>query len=302
LVSRPNLSFTADLLLATIFSDLLPRDVAWMRDPTQLRFILPDFIQKKVLLLGLGGGCDIITAFALCELWKESLTEVIYANTKTGNVGPVEPVTPHVLRVTGPLLEPGSRARGVGRAKIDHSVPLHPNGSPWIVLLKDEQAEQQLANEIRSLGFDQLIGVDTGGDSIATKKGRGHLGRDQRMLAILQQTGLPLLHVVVAPGSDGESTFTDLQSAFTEQEAQGYYLGCIDLEPILGTLRSLSASLSPTRTPRIILAAAADQLPHANGDRVIVPRGCKPVVPRAWLTTGFVFAANRNQHASEAMK
>jgi len=253
-------------------------------------FAFPRVADQKILVLGLGGGCDIITAFAISTLLDAERAEgVVYANTKTGGVGPVEPVTRHVLRVTGPVIGPDSNVRGYGRAKIDHSVPRRPNGSPWIVLLDKEVTEGELAGEIQSLGFTLLIGVDTGGDSIATKRGRGHLGRDQRMLRILRQTGLPLLHVVVAPGADGEATREDLEAAFRDHAARGLYRGCFALELILPILRSLSESLSPTRTPRIILAASEDRLTHLKGGRVEVPRGRKPAVPRSWLTTGFVF-------------
>src|SRR5207247_316759 len=112
------------------------------------------------------------------------------------------------------------------------------------------------------LNFDRIIGVDTGGDSIASKRGRGRRGRDQRMLRVLRETGLPLLHVVVAPGSDGEATYNDLHTVFQEQMAAGRYQGCFSLDPVLPVLRSLSVSLGPTRTPRIILAAADNQLAH----------------------------------------
>lgn len=257
----------------------------------QTPFVFPDVADRKTLILGLGGGCDIITAFALSRLLGDPASRVVYANTKTGDVGAVEPVRPHILRVTGPLIEMGRRVRGRGKAWIDHGVPRDANGSPWIVWLNSEVAERELVDEVRSLGFDLLIGVDTGGDSIARKGGRGHLGRDQRMLGVLQRTGLPLMHVVVAPGSDGEASFEDLRAAFAEQAAVGRYRGCFALEPVFPILRGFSEALSPTRTPRIILAAADGELADAGDERVVVPRGRKPAVPRTWLTTGFVFAS-----------
>src|SRR5262249_44820606 len=119
--------------------------------------------------------------------------------------------------------------------------------------------------------------------------GRGHRGRDQRMLGVLRRTGLPLLHVIVAPGSDGEASFEDLSTVFGEQLADGRYRGCFALDPLLPILQDFRECLGPTRTPRIILPAAEDQLDHTSNGRVVVPRGRKPAVPRNWLTTGFVF-------------
>src|SRR5262249_9116566 len=162
-------------------------------------------------------------------------------------------------------------------------VPRGPDGCPWIVLLDGTVTEADLAGEIRSLGFDLLVGVDTGGDSIATKRGRGHLGRDQRMLRVLRQVGAPVLHVVVAPGSAGEASCEDLRAAMEREAADGRYRGWFSLAPLLPVYRSFSDSLGPTRTPRIILAAAESKLTRRPDGRVVVPRGRQPAVPERWL-------------------
>jgi hypothetical protein len=264
-----------------------------MADLSAAPFVFPDIAGRKVLILGLGGGCDIITAYAISTLLDSGLSQrVVYANTKTGDVGSVKPITAHVLQVSGPMIETDRRVRGRGKAWIDHGVPRSANGSPWIVLLDSEATERELVGELQSLEFDLVIGVDTGGDSIASKGGRGHLGRDQRMLAVLRQTGLPLLHVIVAPGSDGEASFEDLQTVFEQQAADGSYRGCFALDPILPILKGFRECLSLTRTPQIILAAAEDRL-QTSRSWVVVPRGRKPAVPKYWLTTGFVFAPKR---------
>jgi hypothetical protein len=174
-----------------------------------------------------------------------------------------------------------------GQCWIDHSVPRGSDG-PWIVLL-EAGAEDALVGELRSQGFDLLVGVDTGGDSIAHKRGRGRHGRDQRMLAVLRRTGLPLLHVVVAPGCDGEASYEDLRDVLAEAAADGRYRGCFDLAPILPAFQRFRGSLGPTRTPQIILAAAEGQLVSPRDGWVTVPRGRQPVVPRSWLATAFVF-------------
>src|SRR5262249_428429 len=115
-----------------------------MADLGAVPFVFPDVAGQKVLVLGLGGGCDIITAFAFSRLLDGAGSRgIVYGNTKTADVGSVEHVTEHILRVTGPLIEAGRRVRGRGKAWIDHSVPRSPNGSPWIVLLADEAAERE---------------------------------------------------------------------------------------------------------------------------------------------------------------
>jgi hypothetical protein len=248
-------------------------------------FRFPAVAGKHVFVHGLGGGCDIITAFAVSHLLDSSAARIIYGNTKVGHVGQVEEVTPHIVRVASPQPEPGTRPRGRGKAAIDHAVPRNEHGCPWIVRLDDEIAERALVSEIQSLGFDLILGIDAGGDSI----GRDSAERDQRMLRVLLQTGVPVLHVVVAPGCDGESSVADLRSAMENRIRSGRYRGCFALAPILPILREQSFDLSETRTPRIILAAADEQLSRTNDGLVIVPRGCKPVVPMSWLANAFVF-------------
>jgi hypothetical protein len=261
-------------------------------------FVFPDVTGSKVLCLGLGGGCDAITAYAFSRLLRGDRAGVFYGNTKTADVGAVEPISEHVLRVSGPLLDPTRKVPGRGRCWIDHSVPRSDNGSPWIVLL-NETGERHLADELLALDLDLLVGVDAGGDSLARKGGKGWKGRDQRMLAVLRRTGLPLLHVVVAPGCDGEASYADLREVIDEQVAEGRYRGCFALDGMLPVFQTFSGSLGPTRTPRIILDAAEGRLDSPRSGWVRVSRGREPVVPHNWLTTAFVFAPESKSEPGE---
>ena len=252
-------------------------------------FTFPDVTGRHIFVLGLGGGCDVITAYAASRLLSPGAARVVYGNTKTDSAGPVERLTPHVARVASPVPEPGHKPKGCGSAAIDHGVPRGAHGSPWIVLLGRDHDADALATEIASLGFDLIIGVDAGGDSIVTKRGRPRRGRDQRVLAVLLRTRVPVLHVVVAPGCDGESRTGDLCDALAARLNAGAYRGCFPLAPILPVLREQSSGLSEARTPRIVLAAADGRLDRTATGRVVVPRGCRPAVPPSWLAHAFVF-------------
>lgn len=251
-------------------------------------FAFPDVADKNVLVIGLGGGCDIITAFAVSKLLNTAAARIVYANTKTDSVGPLLAITPHIGNVNSPIPEPGCKPKGCGKAAIDHAMPRNEHGSPWIIRLADETAERELPAEIRSLGFDLLLGVDAGGDSI-TEHRPSRPGRDQRMLRVLRQVGVPVLHVVVAPGCDGESTADDLHSAMVARLAWGWYRGRFPLSLIADVLRAHSGGLKESRTPRIVLAAADGLLPRTSDGRLTVPRGCTPSVPAEWLAHAFVF-------------
>lgn len=251
----------------------------------EVPFAFPAVAGKSVFVLGLGGGCDVITAYAVSTLLDGTSARIVYGNTKVGPVGPVEELTPHIVRVASPPPEPGQRPRGRGKAAIDHAVPRNAHGSPWIVRLDDEDAERALVGEISALGFDVILGTDAGGDSL----GRDPHERDQRMLRVLLHTSAPVLHVVVAPGCDGESNVADLRTAMENRIASGRYRGYFALDPMLPVLREHSFGLSDARTPRIVLRAAAGELSRTHDGNVIVPRGCNPVVPPEWLANAFVF-------------
>jgi hypothetical protein len=251
-----------------------------MRQP----FTFPDLTGRKVLVLGLGGGGDVILAYALGRLLPVGARSIIYANTKKHDEKNAEFVTPHIRRLVGPVVPPRGRTHGTWA--IERSIPRGDDGCPWVFVIENAEAEQALVQEIIGQKFDIIFGVDTGGDSLAA---RSNSGRDKRMLRILRQTGIPLFHVVVAPGSDGECSTDNLRWAMNVHNDAGRYRGCLELAGILDLLRELSAPLGSKRTPRIILSAAAGELKEKGDGRLIVPRGSRPAVPRDWLLRAFVF-------------
>ena len=260
---------------------------------TRKRFTFPDFAGKRVLILGLGGGCDIITAYALAKLLEgRGVGAAIYGNTKYSIERDMESISEHIYRTPAKQvpLEPGQTT--YGSTVIDRSLPRGAEGCPFVFIIPDGHAESRLPREIEGLGFDEIWAADTGGDSIVSTATSGPLGRDQRMLAVLKRIRVPLLHVVVAPGSDGESHFDDLVAAFTQQETRGHYLGYFSMEPCVALLDEFGSPLDNSRTTNIIVAAHRGELETAAEDRVIVPRGLRPQVPREWLTGVFVFNGN----------
>lgn len=252
----------------------------WLQQP----FTFPDLTGQRVLVLGLGGGSDILLAHAIAQLFPPGARTVIYANTKTRDDDSLDFLSPHIARLKLDLQAPGRGKHGT--TEIDQMVPRGDEGCPWIFLHPGEAAANALTTEIQAQKFDRLIGVDTGGDCLA---GRSESGRDRRMLRVLQGLGLPLLTIVAAPGSDGDFTSTALHRAFTDQENQGRYRGFFSLVPTFPTLRATSQSLSNKRTPRIILGAVDGTLPADEDGCVTVPRGIKPKIPVAWLTSALVF-------------
>lgn len=251
---------------------------------------VPNVTDQKILIIGLGGGCDILSAYAMAQMFPPSEARLlVYGNTKHHDEPDLETVGAWIRQVPGEAISPSELSGHThGSTLIDRSVPRGDEGCPWIFLLPKRREEKQLQDAIASMGFDLIYGIDTGGDSMATDASSGSSGRDKRMLRLLQRIDVPFLHVVVAPGCDGESEQDDLGNALELRIAQAEYRGCFSLEPFVPVYRALSATLKKRRTPGIILSAFDNQLEVVH-NQVKVPRGCKPWVPCDWLTQAWVF-------------
>lgn len=251
----------------------------------QTTYCVPDLRGRRVLLAGLGGGCDIFTAYAFGRTIPDTgMARLVCANTKRrGACGPVsDRLSGHVYRSATVL----AAANGPGGNLIE--------SAPLIFVVPDPDDESEFIDEVRHLGFDFIFGIDAGGDSLAPTALSGPEGRDKHMLRLLRRIGVPVHHVVVAPGCDGESTPDALTLAMTQEAAGGHYLGCFSLAPMYAALRRFAAGLTSERTPCIMLAAAA-RIAAGDGEFLAVERGLWPQIPLAWLTHGFVFGDPGNE-------
>ncbi len=236
-----------------------------------------DAVNQRVLVLGIGGGSDAISAYAVAQaLDVGARGEAIYGNTKSQIEPDAVQVAPCIYRLPEherPLT--GS----LGRTGIDRALPRGPDGCPLICLLAKKASREPLQESLRSLNFDQAIAVDTGGDALETRSKR--LGRDRTMLRVLQAAGLKTTLVVLGLGADGQASQAHMQDLL--QAAQPRVRSRFSLAPLLPTYRRFADGLPERRTPRIILRA----FEHAEA-QFLVPRGQKPEVPLWWLKTGWV--------------
>jgi len=99
---------------------------------------------------------------------------------------------------------------------------------------------------------------------------------------------------MVAPCSDGESSFELMEKSIGTAINSGHYRGKFTCEAMRETLREVSELVGESRTPNIMLRGYDGKLESVGSDRVVVPRNIKPVIPRDWLWTGFVFEWPRN--------
>jgi hypothetical protein len=253
---------------------------------------LPNVKGRRVLVAGVGGGCDIISAYAVAQTLKgQKPALLIYANTKRGVDNTLEQIAPNVSRVPKQVVELTSElAQEYGKTWIDQSVPRGDDGCPLIFSLPANESDVMAF--IRGLktryGFDLIISVDTGADSIVSGALSGVEGRDQAMLRILARFGREWLHLAVAPGCDGETTCPDVLEALLRLEEDGKFVGTFSANELVPVYAQWAHCLQAERTPRIISDAAIGKLAR-QGEFVLVPRGMEPTIPAEWLSKVLVF-------------
>jgi len=282
----------------------------------QNQFEFPDLTGKKVLVIGLGGGCDCLVAYAFAKDIVQPRTHcgiTVYANT----IGPRNmkghlQLAPYIY--AAPPGEPVPVTPGdncYSTTKIECSLPRGQEHSPLIFIVPQNKGndigqvfqhnKSSLLPDLALMGFDFIFGVDTGGDSLTGGidwHDHPAMGRDRQILAILTWLpSVPFLHCMFAPCSDGESSYELMQQSIDSAITSGHYKGQFSCAPMINSLRLVSAPMGPTRTPCIMLQAWDKKLQHApapNQDKVIVQRGICPVVPSEWLVTAYVFEWPKN--------
>ena len=263
--------------------------------------VVPEvFTNGKILCIGMGGGCDIITAYVTSQHLPGLSKDIHWGNTKRNPQEAVQ-LTPkgHIHRVTAHRpLEKGKNYYGT--CGIDAAVP-QGELSPLLVRIPrvekgakaDENVLREIASELRTLGFDAVVGVDAGGDSLTggiDHAGDPSTGVDQMMGRVLMYSGLPYMQVVCGLGSDGESTQEQILKCIEAERQSGAFIGEIPMKGWAPAYRQLSGVLEDYRTPNIM--AKAIELVEQGVDPMtefLVERGDKPKIPILWLSQAYLF-------------
>lgn len=249
---------------------------------------------EKIFILGLGGGCDIISARAVRFLFDFSEhSKINYGNSKRKLEDDLERITANIHRVP-PNPKPNVCDEHyididpTGTTNIDRSIPWEPDGRPFIVRC-NKNSIKELPREIESLDFDLIIGVDTGGDAMIEGAKSGSRGRDKEMVDILKQSEVPFLLFIVGPGCDGESQERQILKAFHDQDEAGKYLGSCSIEPLMPSFETLASNLGENRTPNILKRVFRGELAPNERGKIVIPREIRPAISKIWLTHCFAF-------------
>jgi len=300
-------------------------DIQSFAEICRYKFSLGNYLTKKlsnsscrILVIGMGGGCDIFSAYAICLSLSKILSEeheILYANTKSANFLKTdlqghEKVTEWLYKVPKQqiILDHGCDENYYGTSKLTQSLPRHSNGSPYILVLATQSKDPVTATRENEAGINEafevlktdfIIGVDTGGDCLTGGldwEGSVELGRDVQMQNAIVQSGIPHLILAFGPGSDGESSVKTMNEAVTTLQKQRCFLGAFSLKDLLIEVRPYTENLSPLRTPNICYSAFKGQTPKEGSQIVegveylkLVRYASTQWIPRSWLTYGLAF-------------
>ena len=265
---------------------------------------------KRVLVIGIGGGCDVISAYALCEHFKKNYgpSTICYGNTiSPRDLSGTEKITDYIYKFSEAteIITIAPKQNTYHTIVIEQSLPRDTHGSPFLFVLPSEGGESiesvtqknkdLLGNTIKTFSgqWDTIIGVDGGGDSLTGGidfKKHPAFGRDRQMLTVLSSLGVNFFHMIIGPCCDGESTHFQMNDFVTR--AGEYHLGSFQVNETMATvMQDLSKTMAVTRTTNLISAAFFGDLDELQDNRgnVQINRGIKPWIPLKWLTDILVF-------------
>ena len=198
---------------------------------------------EKALVLGIGGGGDVVGALATAELTRDAIVGGVAWERR-----PIDPMPgprsadeiegAHELAPCVLMASPETQVRGrdvlfaeshMARFLGAQTVLIDPNPGPTAI------ADGLLA-AIERLGCDLAVFVDVGGDVL----GRGHEPAlasplcDAVLIAAaahLQRAGCPVLAGVFGPGCDGELTAAEVAERVAELARAGAVAGARGLTP-----------------------------------------------------------------------
>jgi hypothetical protein len=232
---------------------------------------------ERALVLGIGGGGDVVGALAVARLCESLGTPFALGGVAWERI----PIDPH----PGP--RPLAEIRG-GRPLGDAAVLARPEtGTPEGVVFSEarmaahlgaetvlvdvsggtEGATAGIAAALTELGCDLLVCVDVGGDVLALGDEPGLASPlcDAVMVAAALRVAdrvKPLL-AVIGPGCDGELTAAEVLGRVAELARAGAWLGTWGLTPEIVAELDAAAALVPTEASLQVVRCARGEVGYS---------------------------------------
>lgn len=259
-------------------------------------------VNQNTLVVGIGGGSDVVGAFGIASILKSKSSEIIveYALcvSKKDNYSGFEQINHFLHKRT---------EKGIDNTeKISHSLILVSKMSefdkylpnPYLISRPKPSIENQkeitsaISSALSEIKPKNIIAVDLGGDSLTCGMDGNELGFDRTGIIALQEIGIPFTYIVLGLGCDGESTKEMLQNAIAREVEQGSVLGSFRMNKIIEQMLPVSKNLlAKDRTPNIITNAYSEiQNDNKKSFELSkINRHRKPLIPNEWLITGIAF-------------
>jgi hypothetical protein len=219
---------------------------------------------SRPVVLGLGGGGDVVGALATAEAcrlyhggrpivggttWERQQIDPVPGPRRAEEIEGAEPIAPGILGAG-----PETRVRGSSTRFAESHMALFLGSrtllvdpTPGPLAIADG-----LARALARLDADLLVLIDVGGDVLAHGDEAGLWSPlcDAVMLAAaghLARGGIPVLAGVFAPGCDGELTPDEVVERFGEVAAAGGFAGVRGLTPPVAGLLRRAVEVVPTQ-------------------------------------------------------
>ncbi len=248
------------------------------------------FVSVNTLVLGAGGGADIMSAIAIIESeWLGLKASQCFAGVAKSRRTNIAGTLSGFFKSNPERSRPAATRLGthlIQMNKIPCSLPQLENGAinwkkvnqrwkaplmeeclprvgaePFFMLhaLTGQESIEQATLELRQFcterNIEQIIAVDNGGDILKPIENMAEIesaGRDQKVLEVLKAIALPTFVVVVAPGSDGDFTQVEMAQLRNQFVETHQDLGVFSLNPFRPTFTRLSKWMGSQRTFNIV--------------------------------------------------
>jgi hypothetical protein len=245
---------------------------------------------KRPLILGIGGGGDVVGALAVAEhcrlfhgadpivggvSWERRPIDRQPGPRTSAEIENAFEIAPGVLAATGDTVIAG---RGIPFAESRMAGLL----GVQTVLVDVTIGPQALADGIgaaaEAMRADLIVFLDVGGDALAhgDEPGLGSPLCDAVMLAaadLLAERGVPVLGALFGTGCDGELTPTEVLERLAEVGGAGGLAGAVGLTPEVATLLEQAVAAIPTEASAQAVRAfrgVHGEVPIRDGRRTVL--------------------------------
>ena len=187
---------------------------------------------ERVLVIGMGGGCDVFAAMAVArqlEAKAKAGSTILFGSAiGTRAIGhDLEHVALHLWSCLDTVRALEREEEAYGSTLLEQSCPRGAEGSPYILMLPGSSAKSSITGDddvgeagesamraniaavhdaLDTLRITSLVAVDTGGDSLTGGKEFANSdpewSHDRQVLHALTSTGMPLTHLILGPGCE----------------------------------------------------------------------------------------------------